>query len=86
MILSLDEHKGLFKNEASYHELVELFKQALSVNSMPLILAEKEVVFTALSPEGTKELLRDRILKRFSEDPGLLAEMKDRLEKDVIVE
>ncbi len=82
----LDEHKSLFKDEASYRQFVKLLRSTISQNTMPLILADRELLFTAVSPDATKEILSERILKRLWENPDLLDELTSRLESDEIVE
>ena len=71
-IIILDDHKDLFKDEASFHQLVSIFRTALDQNSMPMVLSTKELLFTAISPDMTKEILAERILKGFWENPERL--------------
>jgi hypothetical protein len=84
MILTLDSYKELFKDEASYRSFLAAFQKAFTQHGMPLVLANNEILFTALSPESTKTLLCDRILKRLSESPELLTELKERLEDPIV--
>ena len=44
------------------------------------------MIGAALSPEGTKEFLYDRMVKRIAERPELLSELTDRIEHDDVVE
>jgi hypothetical protein len=86
MFVKMDEYKGLFKDDNAYQAMLNVFTAAFSKSNTPLVFVGKEVLFTAVSPEGTKQMLTDRILKRISEHPELIDEVKDRLEHDAIVE
>lgn len=81
-------NKGLFKDEASYQEFLGTFQEALSGGNLPMVLPSDtdEVLFTAISPELTKQVLCDKILQRFGENPSLMDELRDRLENDKIVD
>ena len=85
-VIILDEHKDLFKDEASFNKLIGVFKAALDQNAMPMVLSTRELLFTAISPEMTKEVLAERILKRFWENPDRLDELRRRLESGELVE
>jgi hypothetical protein len=82
----LDEYKDLFKDEASYARFVGLLRASINENAMPIVLAEREFLFTAVPPGATKEILSERIIRRLWENPGLLDDIRDRLENDPIVE
>lgn len=84
MLIALDREKRLFRDAAAYQEFIELFRNAVAANSMPLVLVENEVLFTALSPASTQQLLSERILKRLSENPALIDELRHRLEEDIV--
>jgi hypothetical protein len=81
-------NKELFKDEASYQEFVETFREALSGENLPMVLPSDtdDVLFAAISPELTKKVLCDKILQRLGENPSLMDELRDRLENDKIVD
>jgi hypothetical protein len=81
----LDLYKGLFRDDTAYLEFVETFRTASRSDLAPVFFGD-ELLGSVLSPEGTKELLAERFLKRLSEKPELLTEIADRLENDEIVE
>ena len=82
----LDEHKGLFKDEASYARFIDILRSSITSDTMPIVLAEHELLFTAVPPGATKDILAERIVRRLWENPGLLDDIRDRLENDDIVE
>ena len=85
--IHLNQHKGLFKDEASYQEFVAIFQQACGNGGLPMVLDDTdEVLFTAISPDCAKEILCNRILERMGENPRLVDELMDRLENDPIVD
>jgi hypothetical protein len=84
MVLMLDNYQDLFKDDTCYRRFVSVFQKAFTQHGMPLVFAGKEIVFTALSPESTKKLLSDRILRRLSKDPELLTELQQRLEEPIV--
>ena len=83
-VLVLDELKGLFKDETSFHTLVQRFRDALANNAMPQVLTDKEILFTAVSPEATQDLLCERIVSRLSENPSLLDEIEGGLNDEIV--
>jgi hypothetical protein len=86
MFVEMEEYKGLFKDDAAYRTMIDVFLRAIAKDNSPIVREGKKVLFAALSPEATKVLLTERILKRLSANPELVEEIKDRLEKDAIVE
>jgi hypothetical protein len=86
LLIRLEEYKNFFKSDEAYHEFVRVFRDALSGDSMPMVVADEDIFFTAVSSESTKQILCDRILKRFGENPALIDELRDRLENDDIVD
>lgn len=82
----LEEHKSLFKDEDSFESFIQVFESALSQSDMPAVFWNQGLLFTAVSPQAMKEVISERILRRVSERPELLTEIKDRLERDDIVE
>ena len=83
-VLVLDELKGLFKDEASFRALIQQFREAMAGNSMPLVLTDKEVLFTAVSPEATHDMLCERIVSRLSENPTLLDQIEAGLNDEIL--
>ena len=84
--IKLSEHKDLFKDENAFQSFVAMFKSALSRGDMQIVFTDGEPLFTAVSPQRTKELLYDRIFKRMADDPKMIGEIADRLENDKIVD
>jgi hypothetical protein len=82
-VLMLDELKGLFKDDASFRTFVQRLRDAMANNSMPLVLTDKEVLFTAISPEATHDMLCERIVNRLSENPALLDEIEGSLNDEI---
>jgi hypothetical protein len=83
-VLRLDELKGLFKDEASFHSLVQRFRDAVANHGMPLVLSDQEVLFTAVPPEATHDLLCERIVNRLAENPALLDEIEGGLNDEIV--
>ena len=83
-VLVLDDFKSLFKDEASYLNLIQRFREALANHAMPLVLTNREVLFTAVSPEATHDLLCERIINRLSENPGLLDKIEEGLGDEIV--
>jgi hypothetical protein len=83
-VLMLDELKGLFKDETSFQTLVQYFRDALANHGMPIVLTNKEVLFTAVSPEATQDMLCERIVNRLSENPALLDEIEGGLNDEIV--
>ena len=86
MIIELDKQKALFRDEAAFEELLQIFRRALEKEAMPLVVSGDEVLFVAVSREFIQQLMADRILKRFPEKPGMLSDLRNRLESDDIVD
>ncbi len=82
--LMLDEFKVLFKDEASYRVLIERFRDAMANHGMPLVFREKELLFTAVSPQATQDMLCNRVINRLSEKPGLLDEVARGLKDEIV--
>ena len=86
MVIALDKKKDLFRDQAAFDQFVGYIRQALADDAMPLVMSGNEVLFAAVSGEPAKQLLADRILKRLAENPDMLAELRNRLESDDIVD
>ncbi|HZZ28079.1 MAG TPA: hypothetical protein VFE46_08760 [Pirellulales bacterium] len=70
-------------NFDSYTSLVEFRQAVLSAikeGQVSVIVSESEVLFAAISPEMTKEMIAKRVATRLAENPNILAEIKERLE------
>jgi len=86
-LIHLGSMKHLFKDEACYREFEQSIRDGLAKGDMPMFLTETdEVLFTAISPESTKEVLCNRILQRMGENPSLIDDLRDRIENDEIVD
>lgn len=86
MFIALDEQKDLFRDEAAYKKFIRVFDEALQKNEMPMVLSGNEFLFLAMSSECAQQLMVDRILKRFGDNPKLLSELKNRISHDEIVD
>lgn len=84
-VINLDGYKALFRDENAFQEFARVLGSSLRQDLRPIICNQK-VIGAALSAEGTKEVLYDRMVKRIAERPELLAELADRIEHDDIVE
>jgi hypothetical protein len=84
-LINLDSFKGLFRNEDAFQEFARVLGSGLRQDFRPII-CNQQVIGAALSAEGTKEFLYDRMIKRIAERPELLSELADRAEHDDIVE
>lgn len=67
-------------------EVVQLIRDASLQDGMQTVLYGDEFIGTVLAPNMIREVIQDRILKRFSESPKLLDELRDRLESEDIVD
>ncbi|MEQ8791762.1 MAG: hypothetical protein RIC55_36200 [Pirellulaceae bacterium] len=83
--IALDQWKRLFRDDESFAEFVQGL-ESHSKHDMNILLSGNRVVGSLLSPEGTRNVLYERMLKRIAENPALLAEIADRLESDDIVD
>lgn len=81
----LEEHKNLFRDEQSYEQFVQLLASVLG-QDMSLIMSRDQVLGAILSPEATKEVLYDRIIRKVSSSPSILEDLRDRIENDEIVD
>ena len=86
MVIALDKQKALFRDAAAFEQFVQVLREAIKDDSMPLVVSGEELLFTAVSREMAQHLLADRILNRLCEDPELLSKLKDRLESDDIID
>ena len=84
-LINLDGYKALFRDENAFQEFARVLSSSLKQDLRPIICNHK-VIGAALSAEGTKEVLYDRMVKRIAERPELLSELTDRIEHDDIVE
>lgn len=85
-ILNLDEYKSLFKDDASYQQLIRAFDGALEEDDTPLVLAEGEFLFAAVGGQDAQHLLCDRIVERLAKNPGVIEKLKTRFESEDLVE
>ncbi|MDA1052999.1 MAG: hypothetical protein O3C40_21305 [Planctomycetota bacterium] len=83
--INLDDHKELFRDHDAFESFVAVLRQASQASVAP-IFAGQQLLGGIASPDGMKEFLSERFLRRLSEKPELLAEITDRLEHDEIVE
>lgn len=84
-VINLDKYEGLFKDAGSFQSFVLSFKSDLGSDLSPIV-ANHEVVGAIVSPEATKDVLCARLAKKLSDCPGILDEIRDRLEHDDIVD
>ena len=84
-VINLDVHKDLFRDERAFEEFARVLFVSLQHDLRPIICNHR-VIGAALSAEGTKEVLYDRMVKRIAQRPELLRELADRIENDEIVE
>jgi hypothetical protein len=84
-VINLDKYEGLFKDPTSFQNFVSDFTSDLSSDLVPVI-ANHEVVGAIVSREATKDVLCARLVKKLSECPQILDEIKDRIENDEIVD
>lgn len=85
-VLILEDHKALFRDDASFEKLVAAFKEAVEQSDAPLVLANSEVLFAAISPEDAQEMLCRRIVHRLAKNPGIMDTLMNRLDSDDFVE
>lgn len=83
--LVLDEHRALFKDDESFGQFIQILASRLGQDFSPVISNEK-VLGAVLSPEATKEVLYERMIRRLSKSPKILDELRDRIESDEIVD
>ncbi len=86
IVIALDNHKGLFRDEESFSKFIANLNEALEKDPMPQVTVGNELLFTALSGEVSKLLLAERIVSRLWTNPGLLSKLKDSLEDNDIVD
>ena len=84
--LQLSEHAGLFRDAAAYKEFVRILGSSLDNDELRVVFADSDIVCTVVSPDGIRDLMRHRILARFSEQPDLLDELRQRLEDTELVD
>lgn len=84
-VINLDGYKTLFRDENAFQEFARVLGAGLRQDLRPII-CNQQVIGAALSAEGTKDILYDRMVKRIAERPELLSELADRIEHDDIVE
>jgi hypothetical protein len=85
-VLSLDAHRSLFRSEADFDKFVSLMETATAEAGSTPVWAKSRHLATLISREQAKALVQDRILRSILDNPGMLDELKDRLENDEIVE
>lgn len=83
--LILDEHRRLFRDDGAFEEYVQLIRDTLRDDFAPVV-SDKEVLGAVVSPEAAKEMIFDRIAKRLAQHPSMLADVKNRLETNAIVD
>ena len=81
----LDQYIGLFKSEAAYDEFTSAIASGLG-DDMRVILVRGRVIGAALSAEGAKEVLYQRLVKHLSEHPDTIDKLTKRLVEDSIVD
>lgn len=65
--LILEEHRQLFKDDASFNKFVDSIGRSMTSDFATLISNEK-VLGSVLSPEATKEFLYERMIRRISSE------------------
>ena len=83
--LVLDEYRNLFRDDSCFDHFVKSVSDRLEQDLLPIILKER-VLGAILSPEATKEMLYERMIRRISQSPEILDKLKDRIENDEIVD
>lgn len=84
--MMLDEHKDLFKSEQAFEQFVERMNSSLADAPMLAVFSNKKLLFTVVSPDATKDVLYERILRQLSDDPSILDDIQHRIENEEIVE
>jgi hypothetical protein len=77
--LQLKEYNQLFRDEAAYEEFVRLLSASLEKDELRVVFADGELVCTVMGPDAVRELMQYRIFRRFSDQPDLLDELRQRL-------
>jgi hypothetical protein len=85
-LIKLDQHKRLFRDEASYNQFIQLFRDAFTEGQTPMVIDDENVLFAAISNQAATEMLAERILDRLGENPSLMDDLTNRLENDPIVD
>ncbi len=83
--LILDEYKDLFRDEDAFAQFVQVLEEKLQDDFSP-VLSQTEVLGAFLSSEAAKDVIYDRIVRRMSQNPDLLDELKRRMENDKTVD
>lgn len=83
-VLMLDDFKRLFKDEASYHELIQGFREALANDATIVVVGEEKPLFTARTLEEAQRRLRDRIIGRLITKPALLDQILKGLQDEIV--
>jgi hypothetical protein len=83
--LILDDYRSLFRDDASFDRFVQAVSARLEHDLSPVISKER-VLGAILSPEATKEVLYERMIRRISDAPEILDQIRDRIENDEIVD
>ena len=81
----LENHRELFRDEASFDHFVEAVKAASSTD-LALIFARHEIIGAVLSPQAAKQVLCERMVHSIAKNPELLSEIEDRLVNERIVD
>lgn len=55
---------------------------AISEGNISVVVADSDVLFAAISPETTKEMLAVRVANRLAEQPDLLTDLQSRIETE----
>ena len=84
--VQLSEYAQLFRDEHSYSEFVRLFSASLDDDEVQVVFAGSQLLCTVMGPDAVREIMQQRILKRFAEQPDLLDELRDRLGDDYLVD
>jgi hypothetical protein len=85
-VLVLEQYKSLFRNEESFNQFISLLEESGSRAETVPVWGKSRHLATLVSPSDAKTLVQERILRRIIENPGLLDEVRDRLENDPIVD
>ena len=83
--LILDEYRPLFRDAGSFDQFVLAVTSRL-VHDLAPVISNERVLGAILSPDATKEVLVERMIRRISSAPEILDEIRYRIEKDEIVD
>ncbi len=84
-ILNLEQYAHLFRDEKSCQEFASVMTGEQKAG-LRVILFHDQVIGAALSAEGAKEVLYQRLVKQLSENPDTIEKLAKRLNEDSIVD